>query len=907
MPPWGGLFNSRKDNVSDGSISPTPPNSRRDKRKEKLKPQQSSGHGMGHLREYTSGDDPRMYQIRNGMDPRSNGRFIDPRGMGFSSRGEEPKFIRSNLMSQFESTLTASIRDACIHWDDEVLHLENNYHSVLEERNGLKTENKNLMNRVKALEAEVNTKVALLREFQSGHLKTAGSRKLAPSSSAISDDYEGLVRVAKDMVLARVVRLSIKDPVIEALLKHQPFLDAVKAIMVDENEARDVPNVPLQLLEVVEETEKKGLLMWMIQGVIHDILHKKVMQIYMPGLNFGELQVMEKIFNLIALSEDGQGIKSAQEWRADTYRRLAYWAENVEELGKYIEASPAIAEIAQVFGDIISSTETEITRVLQPLCDESPEGGNFSRLIVDIVDRGFQFSILIGSQTARYELHRDIHKTDDFEAVPDHLDENFGATNNSNVSLFYAAPALIKTSGEDGESYDVAELLVQGRIYVLFGFGDPVGEEEPEPVVPPVPEKVPIKMASPVNGGDLEMEDVDVITHAEASQAPAVKTVDEVFETPPTILQVSFGKIHAEHLLMMQTQTATEPKEDTPAPSTKPTGADTLPSESNPSMTEFSEIIPEQELIVIPTCKDMTESTDQPPPKNESNVAAAKTTSSSSESDTPKETLNTVNPADPEAEEPHRETSTKTDQATTDQVKPLDPESPEPQPQVIQKTLGGLLEGSPSSEHLSSERKFQNLEAHLTEIPASPSLPNLPAIPLGQAVPLPQEATVAILEPQCPVPTPASLETANQTQPKDLTTPVSHTVSAAPVPAVEAGAGAEEEEEISPPQAQAQVETQSEPSLEPLKTSIPQSQEPDLQKEPPSQKKLEQQPPSENSSQLTSSSSEISLSQSTPRTLPPVQINTNSNTDRSITSSSKTPIVATVQEEKAAVGVEIVS
>ncbi|KAF3138593.1 hypothetical protein TWF569_008699 [Orbilia oligospora] len=533
MPPWGGLFNSKKENASDGSISPTP-NSKREKRKEK---QSISGHGMGNLREYTSHDDPRMYHLRNGVDPRSNGRFIDMHGMGFSSR-EEPEFIRSRLMGQFQSSLntavTDSIRKACIHWDDEVLHLENSYQSVLEERNGLKTENKNLANRVKLLEAEVNNKVALLREFQSGHLKTAGSRKLAPSSTAISTEYEVLERRIKDTVFARLARLNIKDPYIEALLHHQPFLEAVKGIMVDAMEAQDAENVPLNLLEVVEEDEKKGLLMWMIQGAIHDILHKKIMKIHMPGLNIGELQVMEKIFNIIALSEDGQGMRSAQEWRADTYRRLAYWAENVEELGKYIEAAPAISEMSQIFGDLIDGTEKEITRILEPLCGESPEGKNFSRLVVDIVDRAFQFSILIGSQTARYELHRDLEHTDDFKAVPDHLDESASAFN-SNVSLFYGVPALVKTSSEDGEAYDVSELLVHGKIYVLFGFGDPIEEEQQQVVPPEVPEKIPIQMASPVNGGDVDSHDIEAIAKARTSQRTVAETPDETKTEPKNI------------------------------------------------------------------------------------------------------------------------------------------------------------------------------------------------------------------------------------------------------------------------------------------------------------------------------------------------------------------------------------
>lgn len=754
------------------------------------------------------------------------------RGMGFGSR-EEPEFIRSRLMNQLQSSLNTavadSIRKACTHWDYEVLHLENNYQNILEEHNGLKTENKNLANRVKALEAEVNANVALLREFQSGHLKTTGSRKLPPSSSAISTEFESLERRIKDTVFARLARLNIKDPYIAALLQHRPFTEAVKAIMVDEKEAQDAENVPLNLLEVVEEAEKKGLLMWIIQGVIHDVLHKKIMKIHMPGLNTNELQVVEKIFNVIALSEDGQGIKSAQEWRADTYKHLAYWAENADKLGKYIEASPEIGEIGQVFGDLIESTEEDITRILEPLCDESTEGENFSRLIVDIVDRAFQFSILIGSQVARYELHRNVDNTDDFKAVPDHLDESASAANSSNVSLFYAVPALVKTSSEDGEAYDPSELLVPGKIYVLFGYGDPIEEEQMQ-APPDVPEKIPIQMASPVNGGDLENQDVDAITNVETSQGTVAGAPEE---------------------------TAVEPKGIVTDPSTKPSGADTLPNESNPNMTE---------------------STDQTP-KNEPNGATATTTSNSSENDTSKETLDTPNrQLAPEVEgHPHRETSTKTDQVIIGQ------KNLELQPQATQKTLDELLETSLSGKHpLSSEKKFQNLEAHPTEIPASPSLPKPPSIP-EQPVPLPvQEAPAAIPELQCPVPAPAETEAVpppvrTQIQTQDSTTPASHTASAAAEVPVE-----------ETPHPQVPVETQREPLPEHSTSSISRNQELASQNEP------EQLNP-----QLTNSNSEISLVQSTPRTLPPEPIELNSNSD------SKTPILDTIQEGKG-VGVETV-
>ncbi|KAK6334711.1 hypothetical protein TWF718_010158 [Orbilia javanica] len=855
MPPsWSGLFTSKKDNGSDGSISPTP-NSKREKRKEK---QSTSGHGMGYLRGYADNDDPRLAYHHRG-DPRSNGRFIDPRGMGFSAR-EDPDIIRSRLMGQFQSSLnsvvTDSIRKACLHWDDEVLHLENNYHNVLEERNGLKTENKNLANKVKALEAEVNAKVALLREFQSGHLKTAGSKKLAPSSSAISTEYEGLERRIKDTVFARLARLNIKDPYIHTLLHHQPFLEAVKSIMVDAKEAEDAENVPLNLLEVVEESEKKGLLMWIIQGVIHDVLHRKVMDIHMPGLNLNELQVMEKIFNVIALSEEGQGMKSAQEWRADTYRRLAYWAENVEELGNHIKTSPVINEISQIFAAVIDGAETDIKRILQPLCDESPEGKNFSRLIVDIVDRAFQFSILIGSQTARYELHRDLDHTDDFKAVPDHLEENASAANNSNVSLFYAVPALVKGSSEDGEAYDVSELLVSGKIYVLFGFGDLIEEEER---LPDVPEKLPIQLASPVNGGDLEHENLDAITPIRPNVPPAV----------PRELDV-------ERHLDTPSETTPEPKSLAVDPSTNPSGADTLPNESNPSMTEFSEIIPEQELIVISTIKDMTESSDQAP-KNEPSGATAMTTSNSSEKDTPKETLDTSKQQGQAAEEaPHQEPSTKTGQVIAD------PKSPEPLPQATQQTPKELLEVLPNSGHLPSpEKKFQSPEAHLTETPASLSLPRPPSIP-NQAAPPQQGVPAAIPELQCPVLAPVGTEPAPlpiQTQP-----PVSHTASVAA-----------ELEGI--PRPQVPLEAQEESSPEPSTSSTSQNQE------LASQNELEQQQQQQHhlSSQLTnnnsessnneSSNSEISLMHSTPRTLPPGPIKLNVSSD-----SSK--IQVTMQEEK---------
>lgn len=147
------------------------------------------------------------------------------------------------------------------------------------------------------------------------------------------------------------------------------------------------------------------------------------------------------------------------------------------------------------------------------------------------MDRAFQFSILIGSQVARYELHRNVDNTDDFKAVPDHLDESASAANSSNVSLFYAVPALVKTSSEDGEAYDPSELLVPGKIYVLFGYGDPIEEEQMQ-APPDVPEKIPIQMASPVNGGDLENQDVDAITNVETSQGTVAGAPEEVLKSP---------------------------------------------------------------------------------------------------------------------------------------------------------------------------------------------------------------------------------------------------------------------------------------------------------------------------------------------------------------------------------------
>ncbi|KAK6495870.1 hypothetical protein TWF481_002915 [Arthrobotrys musiformis] len=176
------------------------------------------------------------------------------------------------------------------------------------------------------------------------------------------------------------------------------------------------------------------------------------MKIHMPGQNINELQVMEKILDIISLSEECQGIKSAHEWRADTYRQLADWVEIFEELNKHTEN-------LVVLGD---------------------------------------------------ELHRNVDKTDYFEVAPDHLSGSADTANNWSVQLFYTAPALVKTSNEDGEVYDVPELLVQGKIYALFISSDPATEER---VLPDVAENTKMEPTSSANCGDLEGKDIGALTY----------------------------------------------------------------------------------------------------------------------------------------------------------------------------------------------------------------------------------------------------------------------------------------------------------------------------------------------------------------------------------------------------------
>ncbi|KAK6529164.1 hypothetical protein TWF694_004376 [Orbilia ellipsospora] len=644
---------SKKDN--DGSTSPTP-GGKKDKRRS------DRSYGMAHIQEYTSRDDPRHgYRIRSNLDPRSH--------FGYSAHHVEPEFIRSRLMSQFQDTLNAKlnegIRKACLHWDDEVLNLENNYHNILEERNGLKTENKNLANRVKALEKDVNDKVGLLKEFQAGHMKSSGSRRLAPSSSAIQNDFEALERRVRDTVFARMARLNIHDPHIQVLLQHKPFLEAVQGIMCNLEETKGAENVPLGLMEVVEESEKKGLLMYMMQGVIHDVLHKKVMMINMPGLDDNELKVLGKIYDVIARSEGDQGTKIAQQWRAETFRRLAYWAENIDELAKHVETSPAVSEIAQVFRSIIDGAEKEIFRVLAPFCDpETSEGENFSRMVVDIVDRAFAFSILIGSQLSRYELHRDIKSTDDFSAVPEHLEN----PNSENVPLFYAVPSLIKTSGEDGEAYETSELLVQGKIYVLFGIEDLIDDEdEEEPVASSKAQEKPlIKMASPVNGTE------DLIESIGSSSPEIISREEAMVPIPPSVAKTEV------------------PKQDGVTESGKSSaeGAATMPS---PKLNE------------------------EAPATNEDKDVTAKTTSALNESATPK---------GPEA------ASTTTSEKMSGQENPdSPPQSTLPQAPT---TTEQLLEPLPSSKLPSLGSSYQSLEAHLTEPPALPKDNLLSVLPQSQ-------------------------------------------------------------------------------------------------------------------------------------------------------------------------------
>ncbi|KAF3927098.1 hypothetical protein AA313_de0206545 [Arthrobotrys entomopaga] len=762
---------SKKDN--DGATSPTPGG-----KNSKDKRRSDRSYGMSHIQEYTSRDDPRHgYRIRSTLDPRSNGQFIDMRSYGYPSHHAEPEFVRSRLMSQFQETLNAKlnegIRKACLHWDDEVLTLENNYNNILAERNEMKGKNKDLANRVKALEKEVNDKVALLKEFQAGHMKSSGTRRLAPSSSTIQNDFEALEKRIRDTVFSRVARLSIHDPHIQVLMQHQPFLEAVKGIMCNVEETQGAENVPLGLMEVVEESEKKGLLMFMIQGVIHDILYKKVMTINMPGLDENELKVLGKIYEAISRSEGDQGTRIAQQWRADTFRKLAYWAENVEELSKHVETSPAVGEIAQVFRSIIDGAEKEIFRVLAPFCDpETPEGESFSRIVVDIVDRAFAFSILIGSQLSRYEIHRNIKSTDDFQAVPEHLEN----PNSENVPLFYAVPALIKTSGEDGEAYETPEPLVQGKIYVLFGIEDLIDDEdidEDEPAASSQAQEKPlIKMASPVNGTEDLIESI-------GSSSPEIISRDEAM--PPN--QQSAAKTEISKQDQESAMESGKPAE----------GAATLP---NPSMTNYSEIIVSgQELIV-------KESNEEAAATSEDKDAIAKTTSAINENATPK---------DPEA------ASTTTNQKIPDQ------ENQDSQLQSIlpsTKTTEQLLEPLPSSSLPSLESSYQSLEAHLTESPALPKDNLLPSLPPAQTHESLEAAIAATLTEINPADI-AKREPVKEAEAETVTT----------LPTLSAGAKEQEGENNQlPPPSEMQMETSSKatPSST-LTTETPSPNEHELQ------------------------------------------------------------------------------
>ncbi|KAF3190748.1 hypothetical protein TWF788_008270 [Orbilia oligospora] len=614
------LFGSKKGGANNTSTLSTPSPNGEQRNQKKA----ASGYETGY-QDYVAGNSPQTHH-RSDVDFRSNGSVPDMHVMGSGSR-EHPGSIRSRLVDHFQSSLNTtianSIREVCKHWDSEIRRLESNYHSVLEERNNLKSGNRTLTGKVtaleekiKTLETEFNAKVILLRELQSDHLKTPGSRKLAPSSSAISKGFEDLERGIKDTVFARLARLNIEDPCIQALSEHQPFLEAIKAIMVE--------GISPSFIEAAKESERKGLLLWAIRGVIHDVLNKKIMKIHMPGLNINELQMMEKILDIISLSEECQGIKSAHEWRADTYRRLAYWAENVEELDKHTENLVALGEVRQIFNDLIDSTKRDITIVLEPLCDKSSKGRDFSSLIMNIVDRAFQFSILIGSQTARYELHRNADKTDYFEVVPDHLNGSADTANNWSVQLFYTAPALVKTSSEDGEVYDVPELLVHGKIYALFISSDPATEER---VLPDVAENTKMEPTSSANRGDLEGKDIGALT----SQNAVNGALNEI--TPG-------------------------PKSPTTDSSKKPSCADTLQNESNQSVTEFSEMSLEQEPIVKSTYKNIIGSGNQTP-KNEPNGVAAATASGSGENDVASQLSPGVQGAR------HQGESTRTDQMIT--------------------------------------------------------------------------------------------------------------------------------------------------------------------------------------------------------------------------------------------------
>ncbi|KAK6495775.1 hypothetical protein TWF481_002821 [Arthrobotrys musiformis] len=703
------IFGSKKGDANT-SILPTP-NSNMDQRNGT---KFASGHDIGH-QDYMPGGGLQIYG-HSAVALRPNGSFSNMYGQGSSSR-ENYGLIHFELVDQFESSLN-TIRGVYEHLGKQVRHFENNYQDVLKERNTVETENRKLGIKVKdlkvevaALKSELNTNVAQLRELQADHLRTPSSRKLPPSSSTISNEFEDLERMIKHNVFMRLARLNIEGPYIKALSQHQPFLEAAKAIMAD--------NVTFSGLEVVGEPERMGSFLWLVQGVIHDVLYEKIMKIHMLGLNVNELQVMKKILDVITLSEKCQGIRSAHEWRADTYRRLAYWAENVKELEKYIEDSPAIGEIRQTFDDLIGGTKEAIRRIFKPLCDESPEGKGFSLFIAKIVDRAFQFNILIGSQTARYELHRDVGKTDNFKFVPDHLNESTDAANNWAVPLFYIIPALVKTSSEDGEVYDVPELLVDGKIYALSLSSDSAKEEK---VPPDVAGNTIIQPASTSDSEDLENKDTEAITNVEMSQGAVARAQNEI------------------------------------APGPK-------------SLTTDSNIKPEP--IVISTCKSMKGSRNQTP-KGEPNGVTIPTASTSNENNTPEKTFNMASQLSSGGKDAeHQEKSTKADQAIAG------PGSLQLQSQAAQKSLKEPLGGLHSSEDsLSSERSFQNLEAHPTEIQASSIMPNTPLI--TEAALLQQETLAAIPQSQSLFRAVVETESAPpRMQPQHLATPASHTILAA--------------------------------------------------------------------------------------------------------------------------------
>ncbi|KAK6502463.1 hypothetical protein TWF506_003046 [Arthrobotrys conoides] len=763
------LFGSKKGGDNNTStLSTSNPNGEQPKQKKS-----TSGYETGY-QDYVAGNYPQPHH-RSDVDLRSNSSLSNTHEMGSGSR-ENSGSIRSGLVDQFQSSLNTtiadSIRKVCKHWDSQIHHLESNYQDVLGERDSLKSENKTLASKVtvleekiETLETEFNAKAILLRELQSDHLKTPSSRKLAPSSSAISKAFEDLERSIKDTVFARLARLNMEDPYLQALSEHQPFSEAVEAIMLK--------GISPSFFGAVKESEKKGLLLWAIRGVIHDVLNKKIMKIHMPGLKVNELQVMEKILTIISLSEECQGIKSAHEWRADTYRRLAYWAENAKELDKHTGNLAALSEVRQVFSDLIDGTKKEITTILEPLCDRSSKGKDFSSLIMNIVDRAFLFSILIGSQTARYELHRDVDETDYFEAVPDNLNGSADTADNWSVRLFYTAPALVKTSSEDGEVYDVPELLVHGKIYALFISNDPAKEER---TPPDLAENTTMQPTSSANREDLEGQDIGAITNFETSQNAVNGAINE---------------------------TTPGPKSLTTDSSKKPLYADILQNKSNPSITEFSENIPKQELIVISACEDMIRPGDQTP-KNEPNGVTTTTVSGTGENDALGEVLGMASQLSSGVQgAKYQGESTKANQMITQ------PGNPKLQPKVTQKSQKELLEGLSSSGYL----------PHPTEIQAVSTLPKTPSI-TGQATLLQQETLGAIPESQFLSQDPVETElTPPRIQTRVPATPVSRTTLAV-----------SEAEETPHPQILFGIQPQPSPELS--MSSISQNKEITSQREP---------------------------------------------------------------------------